>query len=312
MTTLLAANDGGHITQLSALLSRLAVGDDRLWVTVATPQTESMLANERVNWVGPAPTRDWRAAARNARLIHRVLRKERIARAISTGSSLAVSALPQAALRGIPAHYIESVTRTDGYSLAGRMLRCIPGVSLYVQWPHLATGRWAYRGSVFEGFAPKSNPPTRVRRVVVSLGTSGTYGFRRLVDRLVALIPTGVDVIWQTGSTDVEGSPIDADPFLRASQLDAAIAAADVLIAHAGAGIALTALRAGKIPILVPRLASRDEHVDDHQSEIGRRLGDLGLAVVVDADDLSWEMIAATTGLSVGVVEAPAPFQLND
>ena len=66
MTTLLVANDGGHLMQLHTLRPRLGVGDDVVWVTPRTPQTESLLAGERVHWALPCPPRDTRALARNA------------------------------------------------------------------------------------------------------------------------------------------------------------------------------------------------------------------------------------------------------
>ena len=95
----------------------------------------------------------------------------------------------------------------------------VPGVSLYAQWPHLAVGRWNYRGSVLDGFRVASSEPREVRSLVVSVGTSTTFGFRRLLERLVAVVPTGVDVIWQTGATDVAGLPITARGTLRAVEL---------------------------------------------------------------------------------------------
>jgi UDP-N-acetylglucosamine transferase subunit ALG13 len=298
--------------QLHSLVDRFGLEDDRLWVTVRTPQTESMLAGERVNWVGPAPTRDWRAAARNGAALHGLFRRNDITRAISTGSSLAVSTLPHAAVRRLPAHYIESVTRTDGFSMAGRMLRRFPGISLYAQWPHLAGGRWQYRGSTLDGYRAEATKGTAVRRVVVSLGTSSKYGFRRLLDRLVAVVPDDVEVLWQTGCTNVAGLAIDAQPVVPAADLTTAIAAADVVVAHAGAGIALTILEAGKLPILVPRRAAFGEHVDDHQGEIAGRLQALGLAVVTDAADLTWERIVSATAARVRRAEQPPRFRLDE
>jgi UDP-N-acetylglucosamine--N-acetylmuramyl-(pentapeptide) pyrophosphoryl-undecaprenol N-acetylglucosamine transferase len=312
VTTLLAANDGGHLVQLHSLVDRFGLEDDRLWVTVPTPQTESMLAGEQVSWVGPAPTRDWRAAARNGAVIHGLFRRHDITRAISTGSSLAVSTLPHAAVRRLPAHYIESVTRTDGFSLAGRMLRRFPGISLYAQWPHLAAGRWHYRGSTLDGYRAEQTEATDVRRIVVSVGTSSKYGFRRLLERLVAVVPDDIEVLWQTGCTDVAGLPIDANPAVPAASLAAAIAEADVVVAHAGAGIALTILEAGKVPILVPRRAAFAEHIDDHQGEIASRLEQLGLAFVTDAADLSWERIVSATGACVRRAEQPPRFRLDE
>jgi UDP-N-acetylglucosamine transferase subunit ALG13 len=311
-TTLLVANDGGHIMQLRSLVDRFAVVEDRTWVTVATPQTESLLAGERVHWVGEAPTRDWRAVGRNAVLIRRIFRSESIGRAISTGSSLALSALPQAALRRIPTHYIESVTRTEGYSLSGRILQRVPGIEMYVQWPHLATERWRYCGSVLDGYASETTTRREVRRLVVSVGTSGKYGFRRLIERLRTITPDDVDVLWQTGSTDVTGLGIDARASLPARELASAIEQADAMVAHAGAGIALTALQAGKVPLLAPRLADRGEHIDDHQAEIARCLSKLDLAVVSDADEVTWDLLTSMTTRRAIAVAAAEPFHLRE
>jgi UDP-N-acetylglucosamine--N-acetylmuramyl-(pentapeptide) pyrophosphoryl-undecaprenol N-acetylglucosamine transferase len=286
--TLLVANDGGHLTQLHSLAGRFVPSADRLWATVPTEQTTSLLEGEEVVWMDPAPTRDWRAAVRNARRIRPLLAEGSVSRVVSTGSSLAVSALPQAAMRGISAHYIESVTRADAISLSGRMVAAVPWVHRYVQWPHLARGRWLYRGSVLDGFRVEPGESKPIRRLVVSLGTSSRYGFRRLVERLVHILPKDAEVLWQTGSTDVSGLGIEPREHVPARELEEQIAAADAIIAHAGAGIALTILGAGKVPVLVPRSAEHAEHVDDHQEQIARRLQQLDLAIVSSAELLEF------------------------
>jgi UDP-N-acetylglucosamine transferase subunit ALG13 len=167
-------------------------------------------------------------------------------------------------------------------------------VNLYVQWPHLATRRWAYRGSVLDGFEPAAQGQHVVKHLVVSLGTSSRYSFRRLVERLVEIVPSDVEVLWQTGSTDVTGLGIRAQPALSSADLTAAITKSDAVVAHAGAGIALTILASGKVPVLVPRLASHGEHVDDHQEQIAEQLSARGLAVVTTVDNLDWEVVCAT------------------
>ena len=73
----------------------------------------------------------------------------------------------------------------------------------------------------------------------------------------MGLVPDGVDVLWQTGSTDVRGLEIDARPWLPSADLEAAIADADVVISHAGGGSALAALMNGRRPILIPRRADQ-------------------------------------------------------
>jgi UDP-N-acetylglucosamine--N-acetylmuramyl-(pentapeptide) pyrophosphoryl-undecaprenol N-acetylglucosamine transferase len=73
MTTLLVANDGGQSANCG-LVDRFAEVGDRLWVTVPTAQTESMLAGEDACWVGEARTRDWRAVIKNAVRIRELFR----------------------------------------------------------------------------------------------------------------------------------------------------------------------------------------------------------------------------------------------
>lgn len=307
------ANDGGHLRQLRELSERLEPGGAPfLWATVPTPQTESLLEGEEVVWTAPAPTRDWRAAMRNARTLAPIVADRSIGRVVSTGSSLAVSALPRAALARTPAHYIESITRSENFSLSGRVVRRVPGVRVYTQWPQLARGAWRYRGSVLDGFAATaSEPPPSLERIVVSLGTSSTYGFRRLVERLVHVIPRGADVLWQTGCTDVSGLDIEARPAVPAAELDQAIAAADVVVAHAGAGIALSILSAGRIPLLVPRDPRHAEHVDNHQQQIADALAGRHLAIVSDVDSLSLEQLERAGGQRA-TRTTPPPFVLDE
>jgi len=314
MTILLVANDGGHLAQLHSLARRLPFADDHRWVTTPTAQSESLLQGEDVFWVGPAPTRDLRAAVDNARLLAPLMRRRSVTAVISTGSSLAVSALPQARAHGIAAHYIESATRTDGPSLSGRILARTPGVQLYTQNPTWADRRWTYAGSVFDGWAPSERPlPRRVKRVVVSLGTSRTYGFRRLVERLAPMLhDLGAEVLWQTGTTDVSGLPVEAPrPSVPALEMSEALRDSDVVIAHAGTGIALEALRAGKLPVLVPRRAEFSEHVDDHQEQIARMLDHRGLAVVREADRLDLTALERAANHEVCVREDSGPLPLK-
>jgi UDP-N-acetylglucosamine--N-acetylmuramyl-(pentapeptide) pyrophosphoryl-undecaprenol N-acetylglucosamine transferase len=291
VTALLAANDGGHLMQLFTLAPRLPMAEDRIWLTVPTPQTESLLEGERVHWMSPAPTRDYAALARNAWRARSVFGKHRVSAVVSTGASLALSVIPQARARGIHCYYVESATRVDGPSFSGKVLQRVPGVRLYTQHQQWEDGDWSYRGSVldgYEGVAPeRASDDYGIRRVVVSLGTSETYGFRRLLDRLVDLVPPGAELLWQTGSTDVSGLGIQARPKVPAAELFEAMHEADVVIAHAGTGSALAALQAGKLPVLVPRRPEFGEHVDDHQLQIARMLADRDLALVTEVEDLT-------------------------
>jgi UDP-N-acetylglucosamine transferase subunit ALG13 len=79
-------------------------------------------------------------------------------------------------------------------------------------------------------------------------------------------------------------------------ELNALIASARVVVTHAGAGSVITALSAGRRPIVVPRLRRYGEAVDDHQVEFGRSLAAAGLATMVeDPSDLAAAIATAAT-----------------
>jgi UDP-N-acetylglucosamine transferase subunit ALG13 len=165
----------------------------------------------------------------------------------------------------------------------------MPGIALYTQHSRWGCARWRFVGSVFDGFqlgAPAVGG-REIRRVVVTLGTMEHYGFRRLIERVYAVVPTHADVLWQVGCTNVTGMPIDGHRHLPQAVMKHAIDMADVVIAHAGCGSAIAALKAGKRPVLVPRLKAYGENVDDHQVLLGRELAARGLALVRSAEDVS-------------------------
>ncbi len=142
--------------------------------------------------------------------------------------------------------------------------------------------------------------------MVVSLGTQADYGFRRLLERLVPIVPAGAEVLWQTGGTDASGLGIDARERVPSEEMRTSIRDADVVVAHAGTGIALMALENGKFPILVPRRAKHGEHVDDHQLTIALDLALRDLCISRDADSLKQrDLVAAASHRVTKVTDPP-------
>jgi UDP-N-acetylglucosamine--N-acetylmuramyl-(pentapeptide) pyrophosphoryl-undecaprenol N-acetylglucosamine transferase len=181
---------------------------------------------------------------------------------------------------------------------------------LYVQYPHLVGGRWRYLGSVFDKFrSVAADDAPRVKRVVVTLGSSARP-FRRLVKRLLTVIPPDVDVFWQTGGTPVSDLPIRARPMVTADILVREICQADAVVAHAGCGSALTALNAGKYPLLVPREPKNDELVDGHQVEIARFLNERDLALHRAPEAVSFRDVVAVAGRRVQRLIQPPTIRL--
>lgn len=278
MTTLLVATTGGHLAQLFELATRMtALDGDRLWVTFASKQGETLLAEEARVFIPYIAERDVLGVGRGLAFARRLIGRGDVSAVVSTGSAIALSFLPYAAAKGIETHYIESAARVSRPSMTGRLLQHVPGIRLYRQYPQAAKAAWGYGGSVFDGFEFVASERREIRRVVVTVGME--RAFRRLVERALRILPADIEVLWQSGPTAVDDLPIDARPFVAAADLDQAMQAADVVIAHAGCGSAIAALRAGKLPILVAREPAHGEVVDEHQREIAGWLDEQGLAI---------------------------------
>ena len=312
MTTLLVASTGGHLKQLHRLHRRLVGIDGPFrWATFDTPQSRSLLDGETVDFVHFVGGRDPRNVMRNVPLANAILRRHEVDTIVSTGSAVALPFFVLGRARGLNLHYIESAARSDGPSRTAGMVARVPGVNLYAQYPAWATGRWNYRGAVFDSFVPAEWPaarPTQVRKAVVSLGTFKDYGFERLVRRLLEILPPDAEVLWQTGDTDVSGLGIVGHKAIPERELTEAIRGADVLVAHAGVGTALAALEVGKCPVLVPRRLAHGEHVDDHQIQIARELHARDLALSIEADELTLEHLLDAAGRRVQTLPVDPPF----
>jgi UDP-N-acetylglucosamine transferase subunit ALG13 len=115
--------------------------------------------------------------------------------------------------------------------------------------------------------------------------TVGNFnGFPRLVsavDRLKAqgLIPD--EVLLQVGGvSDFRSEVCRVAQFLAPEEFEHAMEQASVVIAHGGAGTLIQALRAGKVPVVIPRRKKYGEHVDDHQLEGAQELAAQGKVIL--------------------------------
>lgn len=323
MTTLFVSTTGGHLSELLRLTGQISGGDRAVWVTHDNAQARSALAGRDVEYVPFVAPRNLLHVLRCLPSAHRLLRTRGITRAVSTGSGIALGYLPYLAMRGVECHFVESTTRVDGPSLTGRVLARLPRVNTYSryrpgtrrEWP---AARWCYAGNDLDGFraVPVPRVPVGRLRVVVMVGTCGDFGFERMLRPLSALLAPGgplertagmgVDVLWQTAGLPVAHLGIDATPFLPSDDLDAAVAAADIVVCHAGVGCATGSLRAGRLPVLVARAGRYGEASDDHQWEFAAELERRGLACHVDPASLTAGDLLATLQHTVVAVPAPA------
>lgn len=313
MTTLLVASAGGHLQQLHQLRRRLNLDDQHIWVTYDTAQARSLLQDEHVIGAHHPTTKNVPNAVRNMWLARRVIYTQSIDRIVSTGAAVSFPFMAVARAVGVPCHYIESATRVSAPSLTGSMLQLLPGVQLYRQLGDWGRPRWHQGPCVFDGFFVSDRKiGPEIRSAFVSLGTH-RFQFPRLLARLHTLLGTSdVEIVWQVGNTIPPARlPGRVEQDIPAHDFDALVRSSDVVIGHAGTGLALTALKHGKVPVLVPRRRRFREHTDDHQVEIAEALQSRGLAASVELDDLQVLHLMRAASYDVGF-QPPEPFSLVD
>ncbi|PKW16035.1 GNAT family N-acetyltransferase [Saccharopolyspora spinosa] len=322
MTTLFVATTGGHLAQLHSLSERIPADGPAVWVTSRNEQSTSMLADRDVVYVPPVGGRSVPGVLRCLPIAHRLWRARGITRAISTGSGIALGFLPYLAARGVECHYVESAARVNSPSLTGRLLRWVPRVRVYTQYPQAAGRGWRHGGSQFDVYrATTADRPLGDRlRVVVTVGASA-YPFRRMIESLVPLLePEGalhratglpVEVLWQTGPAPVDDLPIQTKPYLPITQLAEALSSADVVISHSGTGSVLLAFDAGKAPVVVTRQRRFGEAIDDHQRQLATELGRRGLVLHREFGQITVDDLLAARSTAVGTLREPPPFQLS-
>ncbi|MDQ0240165.1 glycosyltransferase [Arthrobacter bambusae] len=297
MTVMLIAGSGGHLTQLKILADRIPDARDRIWVTDRTPQSESLLRDERVVFLPHQAPRSIIGLVKNAWILSQGF-EPTVSRMYSTGAGIALSGVLVAYLRRVKFTYIESATRVSSLSLSGKVINWLPFVERFVQHDQIAKGRWKNVGSVFDGFLPTARfdqSSTETLSVFVTVGANQHIGFDRLIRDLHSLIPPSWSAYWQYGPTNIDGLDLNGKPTLSAVEMARQLESADVVVSHAGTGSILSALMAGKIPIVVPRTASTGEHVDQHQEDLAGFASEKGLAIVRDSSQITVEeMIAAS------------------
>ena len=257
--------------------------------------------------------RDPRNVLRNVPLVNRILREHDIDTIVSTGSAMALPFFALGRARGLDLHYIESAARSDGPSQDRRHDRPHPGREALHAVPGLGGRQVALprRGvRLVRARDAPSSPARGSARSSCRSARSRTTASSASSERLLEILPPDADVLWQTGDTDVTGLGITGHHAIPERELTQAIREADVLVAHAGVGTALAALEVGKCPMLVPRRLAHGEHVDDHQIQIAGELSRRGLAVTVDADELTLDHLATAAATRVAALAVDPPFSL--
>ncbi len=129
--------------------------------------------------------------------------------------------------------------------------------------------------------------------IFVTVGTQ--LPFDRLVltvDAWAAAHPT-VECFAQIGAAATPPKHVPFVPFVPAEEFDALVRRASLIVAHAGMGSVLTALRFEKPILIMPRHAAAKEHRDDHQLATARWLQErLGVRIAWTSEELQAQLDA--------------------
>jgi UDP-N-acetylglucosamine transferase subunit ALG13 len=192
-------------------------------------------------------------------------------------------------MAGVPSTFLESVCRMHGHSATGRLLQRIPGVELRTQHARLADSRWKVSPSILEDFTSELAPqPRPIRRVFITLGTIRGYRFDSVIDAFLATGLANEETVWQLGDTKRDDKlPGRVFDYMSPDDITRAAREADVVVTHAGVGTLIELLAMGIFPVLAVRRLSRQEHVDDHQTELADFVTAKDIGVAVEGPELN-------------------------
>jgi UDP-N-acetylglucosamine--N-acetylmuramyl-(pentapeptide) pyrophosphoryl-undecaprenol N-acetylglucosamine transferase len=298
-TVHLVASGGGHVELLRAVLPALA-GYRRVWVVDEARVDRLRSEGERVHALPQYDRNPVRGRyLRNAARALAVVLRERPRIVISTGAGGTVPFCLFARLRGARLIFIETMARVTTPSASGKVLSRLASDSL-VQWPEeLAVYPRARlcRPALLEGV--RGGRPPAGRGTFVAVGTH-TQPFDRLLRMVEGALERGrlpQPVLAQVGASAYRPRLAETHVRISAHEVERAIQDSQYVVCHAGSGLMSAALRAGRRPLVLPRLAANGEHFDDHQEELAAKLAGLNLAVRLSDEIGPAELARATAPL---------------
>ncbi len=110
--------------------------------------------------------------------------------------------------------------------------------------------------------------------IYITLGTQGRDFSRclKMVEQLIIERNIEDEIIAQVGATSYRPNGVRCFEFVQESNYQKYIQDADLIISHAGSGALFSSIKKGKKVIAVARLAEYGEMIDNHQTELVRKL----------------------------------------
>lgn len=117
--------------------------------------------------------------------------------------------------------------------------------------------------------------------IFVPLGTQAMDFSRclKMLDEMIEHYHITEQVIVQMGNSTYKSKNFEVLPFVPEETFKEYIARASVVISHAGSGALFGSIKKGKKVIAVARLKQYHEMIDDHQTELTRKLSEGGYII---------------------------------
>lgn len=114
--------------------------------------------------------------------------------------------------------------------------------------------------------------------IYVTLGTQSTDFTRcmKMVESLINEFDIKEEVIAQVGYTKYIPHNIKCFDYVTENEFQKIVSEASVIISHAGSGALFSAIKKGKKVIAVARLGKYGEMLNDHQTELVKKLAEEG------------------------------------
>lgn len=122
--------------------------------------------------------------------------------------------------------------------------------------------------------------------IFCTIGTQAPFDrFVRIVDEVAASL--NEEVVAQVYKSEYEAKNIRTVDFLPPDEFNKLFDKARLIVAHAGMGTIISAMRKRKPIVIFPRIAALGEHRNEHQLATAQKMEELGYAYVAkDADSL--------------------------
>ncbi len=127
--------------------------------------------------------------------------------------------------------------------------------------------------------------------IFCTVGTQAPFDrFVRVVDEAAGRIDE--EVVAQVRGGSYVPRNLRAVGFLPPDEFDALFASARLIVAHAGMGTILSAMRLGKPIVVFPRVAALGEHRNEHQLATARKMKELGYVYVAETAEELLELLS--------------------